>query len=58
LVWPVALLTLAAFVLVAIALRDLSYLAATRAGYLQRQFGVEIRPPLPHMPDWNPTRRT
>lgn len=58
LVWPIALLTVAAFVLVAVALRELSYLAATRAGYLQRRSGVELRPPLPHMPDWNPTRRT
>lgn len=58
LVWPVALLTVAAFVLIAIALRELSYLAATRAGYLQRRLGVELRPPLPHMPDWHPTRRT
>jgi hypothetical protein len=58
LVWPVALMTLSAFVLVASALRELSYLAATRAGYLQRRIGVELRPPLPHMPDWSPTRRT
>jgi len=58
LVWPVALLTVAGFLLVAAALRDVSFLAATRAGYLQRRMGVELRPPLPHMPDWNPTRRT
>lgn len=59
LVWPVALLALAAFVLVARALREASYLAATRAGYLQaRRGGVELRPPLPHLPDWRPSRRT
>lgn len=57
LVWPVALLTLVGFVLLGGALRELSYLAATRAGYLQRRSGVELRPPLPHMPDWNPMRR-
>ncbi|MEA2527228.1 MAG: polysaccharide biosynthesis protein PslG [Thermomicrobiales bacterium] len=58
LVWPVALLAVAALVLLVRALRELSYLAATRAGYLQRRRGVELRPPLPHLPDWRPMRRT
>jgi hypothetical protein len=58
LVWPVALLVVVAFVLIGRALRDLSYLAATTAGYLQRRRGVELRPPLPHLPDWRPTLRT
>jgi hypothetical protein len=58
LVWPTALLLLTAFALIVRALRDLSYLAATSAGYLQRRRGVELRPPLPHLPDWRPSRRT
>jgi hypothetical protein len=58
LVWPCALLLVAAFVLIVRALRDLSYLAATSAGYLQRRRGVELTPPLPHLPDWRPARRT
>ena len=58
LVWPCALLLAAAFVLIVRALRDLSYLSATSAGYLQRRRGVELRPPLPHLPDWRPARRT
>lgn len=58
LVWPVVLLVVAAFVLIAHALRDLAYLAATKAGYLQRRRGVELTPPLPHLPDWRPTLRT
>jgi hypothetical protein len=52
------LLLVAAFVLIVRALRDLSYLAATSAGYLQRRRGVELTPPLPHLPDWRPARRT
>jgi hypothetical protein len=58
LVWPVALLTATAFLLIALALRETSYLAATVAGYLQRRRGIELRPPLPHLPDWRPARRT
>jgi hypothetical protein len=58
LVWPVALFAAAAFILIARALRDLSYLAAISAGYLQRRRGVELRPPLPLLPDWRPSRRT
>src|SRR5262249_56624493 len=50
LVWPTALLLVASFVLIVRGLRDLSYLAATSAGYLQRRRGVELRPPLPHLP--------
>ncbi len=58
LVWPVGLLAVAAFVLIARALREVSYLAATRSGSLQaRRGGIELRPPLPHLPDWRPSRR-
>jgi hypothetical protein len=58
LVWPVALLAVVACVLVARALREIAYLAATRSGYLQtRRGGIELRPPLPHLPDWRPSRR-
>ena len=57
LVWPVALLVTTAFLLIVLALREISYVAAMRAGYLQRRRGVELRPPLPHLPDWRPARR-
>jgi hypothetical protein len=58
LVWPVALLAPTSLALLIIALRDVAYFAAARAGYLQRRRGVELRPPLPNLPDWRPARRT
>jgi hypothetical protein len=53
-VWPVVTLAVAGALLVLFALRELVYVMAMRAGYLQRREGVELRPPLPVMPDWRP----
>jgi hypothetical protein len=57
-VWPIALLTIAALVLGIFALREIGYVVAMKAGQLQRRGDVTLQPPLPHMPDWRPTRRT
>jgi hypothetical protein len=53
-VWPVVTLAVAGGSLVLFALRELVYVMAMRAGYLQRRDGVELRPPLPVLPDWRP----
>ncbi|MGH2559818.1 MAG: hypothetical protein ACRDJH_12195 [Thermomicrobiales bacterium] len=56
--WPVVALAGAGALLVIFALRELAYVTAMRAGYLQRREGIELRPPLPILPDWRPMRRT
>jgi hypothetical protein len=56
--WPVVILTTAAAVLLVLAFREAAYVVALRAGYLQRKRGIEVRPPLPHLPDWRPARWT
>ncbi len=58
LMWPVVILTTAAAVLLVLAFREVAYVVAMRAGYLQRNRGIELRPPLPHLPDWRPARWT
>jgi hypothetical protein len=55
--WPVATLVGAGVLMVIFALRELAYVIAMRAGFLQRREGVELRPPLPILPDWRPMRR-
>ncbi|MGH2531584.1 MAG: hypothetical protein ACRDJW_04695 [Thermomicrobiales bacterium] len=55
--WPVVVLVCAGALLVVFALRELAYVTAIRAGYLQRREGIELRPPLPTLPDWRPMRR-
>jgi hypothetical protein len=55
--WPVAVLTITGALLILFAMRDLIYVIALQAGYLQRRGGFELRPPLPHLPDWRPARR-
>jgi hypothetical protein len=55
--WPVAVLTITGALLILFAMRDLIYVIALQAGYLQRRGGLELRPPLPHLPDWRPARR-
>jgi hypothetical protein len=55
--WPVAVLTITGAILILFAMRDLIYVIALQAGYLQRRGGFEMRPPLPHLPDWRPARR-
>lgn len=57
LLWPVIMLLAVAGLLVAAAFRETIYVIAMRAGYLQRRRGVSLRPPLPKMPDWNPSTR-
>lgn len=55
--WPVVVLAGAGALLVVFALRELAYVTALRAGYLQRREGIDLRPPLPMLPDWRPMRR-
>jgi hypothetical protein len=55
--WPVAVLTISGAILIVFAMRDLIYVIALEAGYLQRRGAIEMRPPLPHLPDWRPARR-
>ncbi len=58
LMWPVVILTSAAAVLLVLAFREVAYVVAMRSGYLHRKRGIEVRPPLPHLPDWRPARWT
>jgi hypothetical protein len=55
--WPIALLTFASLALGIFALREIGYVVATKSGLLQRRGDASLQPPLPHMPDWRPTRR-
>jgi hypothetical protein len=55
--WPVAVLTITGALLIIFAMRDLIYVIALESGYLQRRGAIELRPPLPHLPDWRPARR-
>jgi hypothetical protein len=55
--WPVVVLTITGALLILFATRDLIYVIALQAGYLQSRGGLELRPPLPHLPDWRPARR-
>jgi hypothetical protein len=57
LLWPVIILIAIAVVFVAAGLRDVVYVIAIHSNALQRRSGVELRPPLPQMPDWRPARR-
>ncbi|MFL5760583.1 MAG: beta-galactosidase [Thermomicrobiales bacterium] len=55
--WPVAVLTVTGAVLIIFAMRDLIYVIALEAGYLQRRGAVELQPPLPRIPEFRPARR-
>lgn len=57
LVWPVITLIVIAVGMVAVGLRDVVYVIAIHSNTLQRRTGVELRPPLPRLPDWRPARR-
>lgn len=55
-VWPVILMTIGALIMIFYALRSFAYLVAIRAGHLRRR-DDEVAPPLPRMPNWQPSRR-
>jgi hypothetical protein len=55
--WPVAVLTITGSIMILFAARDLIYVVALQAGYLQRRGAFGLRPPLPYLPDWRPARR-
>lgn len=57
LLWPVIILIVLALGMVAAGLRDVIYVIALHVNLLQRRIGIDLRPPLPRMPDWRPTRR-
>lgn len=57
LLWPVAVLVLIAIITAAIGLRDIVYVVALRSRLLQRRNQIGMRPPLPRLPDWRPSRR-
>jgi hypothetical protein len=57
LLWPVITLIAIAVGMVAMGLRDVVYVIAIHSNALQRRTGVELRPPLPRLPDWRPARR-
>jgi hypothetical protein len=57
LLWPVIILIAIAVGIVAFGLRDVVYVIALHSNALQRRTGVELRPPLPRMPDWRPAGR-
>ena len=51
------ILIVIAVTIVAAGLRDLIYVIAFHTKALQRRSGVDLRPPLPRLPDWRPARR-
>lgn len=55
-VWPVILMTIGALIMIFYALRSFAYLVAIRAGHLRRR-DDDVSPPLPRMPNWQPSRR-
>ena len=57
LLWPVIILIVIALGIVAAGLRDVIYVIALHVNVLQRRIGVDLRPPLPRLPDWRPARR-
>jgi len=57
LLWPVIVLILIAFAIVTAGLRDLVYYIALQSRVLQQRSGIDLRPALPKLPDWQPTRR-
>ena len=57
LLWPVIILIVIALGIVAAGLRDVIYVIALHGNILQRRIGVDLRPPLPRLPDWRPARR-
>jgi hypothetical protein len=57
LLWPVVILIVIAVAIVAAGLRDVIYVIALHTKTLQRRSGVDLRPPLPQLPDWRPSRR-
>jgi len=57
LLWPVIILIAIAIGIVAAGLRDVIYVISLHANLLQKRSGVDLRPPLPRLPDWRPARR-
>jgi hypothetical protein len=57
LLWPVISLIMIAVGMVAFGLRDVVYVIAIHSNALQRRSGVDLRPPLPRLPDWRPARK-
>ncbi|CAA9547668.1 MAG: GH39 [uncultured Thermomicrobiales bacterium] len=57
--WPVATLAAGAALLLFVAVREGAYLVARLAGHLRddRAPALDLRPSLPHLPDWRPSRR-
>lgn len=55
--WPVVVGMLAGLVLAVLAMRELVYVIARRNGWLLKREGVDLRPSLPQLPDWQPARR-
>ncbi len=57
LLWPVIILIVMAVGIVAAGLRDIVYVIAIHSEALQPRRGVDLRPRLPRLPDWQPSRR-
>ena len=57
LLWPIIVLAVIALLMAMAGLRDLIYVIAMRSGALQRRRGIDLRPPLPQLPDWQPATR-
>jgi Beta-galactosidase len=57
LLWPVIVLIVIAVAIVAIGLRDVIYVIAIESRTLERTQGAFVRPRLPKLPDWQPSRR-
>jgi polysaccharide biosynthesis protein PslG len=55
--WPVVVGMISGLVLAIIAMRDLVFVIGRRNGWLLQREGVDLRPMLPRLPDWQPTRR-
>jgi hypothetical protein len=55
-IWPIMLMSAAAFLSLFLAMRSFIYLVAIRAGHLMRKDAVP-NPTLPMMPNWRPSRR-
>lgn len=56
-VWPVILMTVGATIMLFFALRSFAHVVAVRAGHLRRRDDIDFAPPLPMMPNWQPSRR-
>ena len=55
-IWPIMLMSAAAFISFFLAMRSFIYLVAMRTGHLMRK-DVMPNPALPAMPNWRPSRR-